>query len=234
MKHCRKIAVILGLICLAGDLYAQDPKELVPGYYVVVGAYAKSRENIAQNYVEVLRLKGPNALYGFNSTRNLYFVYLKYFDTLKESLRDMRNTRSQGEFTDAWVRVVSGDIALTPSIAAREEPARQEPAAPVLPQGPEKDAVEEVEPVAEEPAPAEPTVTDNEEIVQYPVMTLGNTEVFHSLYNARNNRIVDGEVEVVDTDRSRLITKVKGNEYLVLPDPKSKSGQLTLICESFG
>lgn len=65
-------------------------------------------------------------------------------------------------------------------------------------------------------------------------MTLGNTEVFLSLYNARNNRIVNGEVQVIDTDRSRLITNVKGNEYLVLPDPKSKSGQLTLVCESFG
>ena len=65
-------------------------------------------------------------------------------------------------------------------------------------------------------------------------MTLGNTEVFLSLYNARNNRIVDGTVQVVDTDRSRLITNVKGNEYLLLPDPKSKSGQLTLICEAFG
>jgi outer membrane protein OmpA-like peptidoglycan-associated protein len=82
--------------------------------------------------------------------------------------------------------------------------------------------------------PAAPVVSDNEEIVQYPVMTLGNTEVFLSLYNARNNRIVDGDIDVIDTERSRLITKVKGNEYLVLPDPKSKSGQLSLICESFG
>jgi len=65
-------------------------------------------------------------------------------------------------------------------------------------------------------------------------MTLGNTEVFLSLYNARNNRIVDGTVQVVDTDRSRLITNVKGNEYLLLPDPKSKSGQLTLNCEAVG
>jgi outer membrane protein OmpA-like peptidoglycan-associated protein len=45
---------------------------------------------------------------------------------------------------------------------------------------------------------------------------------------------VEGDVEVIDTERSRQITKVKGNEYLVLPDPKSKSGQLTLICEAFG
>jgi outer membrane protein OmpA-like peptidoglycan-associated protein len=77
-------------------------------------------------------------------------------------------------------------------------------------------------------------VTDNEAIKQYPKMTLGNTEVFLSLYNVRNNRIVDGDVQVIDTDRSRAITKVKGNEYLTLPDPKSKSGRLTLLCEAFG
>ena len=65
-------------------------------------------------------------------------------------------------------------------------------------------------------------------------MTLGNTEVFLSLYNARNNRIVDGYVQVIDTERSKALTRVKGNEYLLLPDPKSKSGQLTLICEAFG
>jgi len=41
-------------------------------------------------------------------------------------------------------------------------------------------------------------------------------------------------VDVVDTERAKLITKVKGNEYLNLPDPKSKSGQLTLICDVFG
>ena len=55
-----------------------------------------------------------------------------------------------------------------------------------------------------------------------------------SLFNARNNRIVEGDVEVIDTERAKLITKVKGNEYLNLPDPKSKSGQLTLICDVFG
>jgi outer membrane protein OmpA-like peptidoglycan-associated protein len=65
-------------------------------------------------------------------------------------------------------------------------------------------------------------------------MTLANTEVFLSLYNARNNRIIDGDVQVIDTERSRQMTKVKGNEYLKLPDPKSKSGQLTLLCEVFG
>jgi outer membrane protein OmpA-like peptidoglycan-associated protein len=58
--------------------------------------------------------------------------------------------------------------------------------------------------------------------------------VFLSLFYGTKNRVVDGEVSVIDTDRTRFITKVKGNDYLILPDPKSTSGQLTLTCEVFG
>ena len=74
MNNFTRIAFLFGLLCISGFMVPQNPKELAPGYYVVVGAYAKSRENIAQNYVETLRLKGRKEMYGFNSSRNLYFV----------------------------------------------------------------------------------------------------------------------------------------------------------------
>jgi outer membrane protein OmpA-like peptidoglycan-associated protein len=231
MNNFTKLVLLCGLLCISGQSLSQNSKELAPGYYVVVGAYAKTRKNVAQNYVEVLRLKGRQAMYGFNSKRNLYFVYLKYFNNLKDALHEMKETRKESEFSDAWVRVVSGDIKhpLPPVVKEQETPP-QEPAVAIKPEPP---AIESpvVQPAVQQP---EIVVAENPTIVQHAVMTLGNTEVFLSLYNARNNRIVDGQVNVVDTDRARLITSVKGNEYLVLPDPKSKSGQLTLICEAFG
>ncbi|HMG89495.1 MAG TPA: OmpA family protein [Chryseolinea sp.] len=242
MNNVIKYVILIGLLCYSNPLFCQNSDELAPGYYVVVAAYAKSRENVAQNFVEVLRLKGLSPSYGFNSSRNLYFVYLKYFDNLKESLQDMKHTRGKGEFTDAWVRVVHGDIGSSGNVSSTSPAAPSSP--PVTTERPNAaDVPTETKPVAVDsqpassalpPAESETEVTENPPIAQYPVMTLGNTEVFLSLYNARNNRIVDGMVEVVDTDRSRLMTKVKGNEYLLLPDPKSKSGQLTLICEAFG
>jgi hypothetical protein len=64
--------------------------------------------------------------------RNLYFVYLKYFDNLKQSLQDMKHTRGQGEFTDAWVRVVSGDIG-TPVSASPQPSKPSTPVAPSIP-----------------------------------------------------------------------------------------------------
>ena len=110
------LRILVGLVILhySAIAFAQDSKELAPGYYIVVSAYAKSKQKMAQQYVEVLKGKGHNAEYGYNSSRKFYFVYLKYFDNLRESLRDMKKTREQGSFTDAWVRVVSGDI---PSVA---------------------------------------------------------------------------------------------------------------------
>ncbi|NBP68141.1 MAG: OmpA family protein, partial [Cytophagia bacterium] len=60
------------------------------------------------------------------------------------------------------------------------------------------------------------------------------SEIFLSLFNAANNRIIDGDVQVIDTDRGKLLKTVKGNEYLTLPDPKNESGKVSLICDVFG
>ncbi len=204
---------------------SQTVGELKAGYYVVVAAYASTREEYAARYTTQLTAGGHSANFGFNSKKNLYFVYLSYFTDLKSSLVEMQQVRAQGKFTDAWVRVVSGDIIMAESTPAKTEEVKAETKpvtnTPVVQPAP---AAEEVPETAEE----------EQKIVQYPVMTLGNTEVFLSLYNATNNRVVDGDVQVIDTERNRLITTVKGNEYLILPDPKTKSGQLTLIAEVFG
>ncbi len=231
MKNFYYLGFIIGLITIYSSAYSQISNELKPGYYVVVSAYAKSRENVAKNYVELLNLKAHKAEYGFNSSRNLYFVYLSYFDNLKASLKEMRNTRNKGEFTEAWVRVIPGDIISAPLVTQAPVPVE---AVKPMPETITKDTNVSIVPTSEPVVEPDPAIIDNPEIKQYPVMTLGNTEVFLSLYHARNNRIVDGNVSVVDTDRAKQLTKVKGNEYLVLPDPKSKSGQLTLICDAFG
>ncbi|SKC78877.1 OmpA family protein [Ohtaekwangia koreensis] len=228
--------LLIALTSLSFNSFSQS-KELVPGYYVVVSAYASSRENLAKQYVEDLKQSGIAAEYGFDSGRKLYFVYLKYFTSLKESLKHMSATRKRGKFTDAWVRVIPGYIA-----ALQTTPPPPEVKTSTTPQGKNEEKNQTATPaktedIAAKEAPVDSAaeeVTENPPIVQHEVMTLGNTEVFLSLYNARNNRIVEGDVQVIDTERSRVMTRVKGNEYLVLPDPKSKTGQLTLICEAFG
>ncbi|NJM25840.1 MAG: OmpA family protein [Bacteroidia bacterium] len=212
-----------------------------PGYYVVVGAYSELKEDAAQSYVSTLKDKGHDAQYGFNSAKRLYFVYLRFHTDLRTSIRDMLATRSRGEFTDAWVRVVPGDIVMpeaatapapstvVPSTQTAQEPAGQN-AADARTATPADADVQ-----AKPDAPlVDDKIFEQPPIVQYNPMTLGNTEVFLSLFNATNNRIIDGEISVVDAEHNRLMKMVKGNEYMLLPDPKNNTGKVTLIAEVFG
>jgi outer membrane protein OmpA-like peptidoglycan-associated protein len=170
----------------------------------------------------------------------------------------MQRTRKDADFTDAWVRVIPGTVAVaaeSPSRTAQTKKAdlivqasnKREPEV-VTEKTPEnapvtKDKQQNIEPVKElqkdqsivyTPKPDGIVVTDNAPIKQFPKMTLGNTEVFLSLYNATNNRIVPGVVTVIEPESDKALKQVSGNEYLILPNPKNKSGKLVLQCEAFG
>jgi outer membrane protein OmpA-like peptidoglycan-associated protein len=238
--------------------FTQHQSELNPGYYIVVGAYAPTRENVAQNYTEVLTRRGYNAGYGFNSSKNVFFVYLKYFTDLKQSVQDMQATRKQPEFSQAWVRVIPGEIHpvsnnLPPLDKQRlaEEQRQKDALAKNKSEEPKQEFVKTSNPVSDTPkteiaktetaqntvmAKADDgiVVTDNAPIVQFPKMTLGNTEVFLSLFDQKHNRIVEGTVTVYDDEGNKVLKEVKGNEYFYLPNPRSKSGKLRLVCEAFG
>lgn len=86
--------------------------------------------------------------------------------------------------------------------------------------------------VKEEPADL-PDRTDKKDSVAMP-KDLRTAKVIFNLINATTNEPVDGEVEVVEPEKSKLLVKVKGNEDVTLPDPRTKEGRLTLISNSFG
>jgi outer membrane protein OmpA-like peptidoglycan-associated protein len=246
MKTCTTFLATFIVLCSTIPALSQKPKELVPGYYVVVGAYAPTRENVAKNYTEVLMRRGLDASYGFNSSRNYYYVYLHYYNNLKTSLTDMAKARKNEEFAQAWVRVIAGDIGTPPTVQTepiatpgKKEAVDAQPAAVSPPVVMAEEAKKEAASSKESTVYASTKtdmieVTDNPPIKQYEKITLANTEVFLSLFNSTNNRIVEGQVTVVDAEREKPLKQVKGNEYLTLPNPNSKSGKLKLVCEAFG
>lgn len=66
------------------------------------------------------------------------------------------------------------------------------------------------------------------------MFSFAETPVFFSLYNATNNRVIEGEVQIIDAERNVVLKKVKGNDYELLPNPKSKTGKLILVADIFG
>jgi outer membrane protein OmpA-like peptidoglycan-associated protein len=247
----KKFYLLALLAWLCGKLSAQTTNELPAGYYVVVAAYDNQREEYAARYTETLKAKNYQASYGFNKTKNLFFVYIDQKGNLKDALQSMYRVRKESSFEGAWVRVVPGIIGqsaeppkpvITPEVLAKtgDVPVKEEKRESKKEEKKETANIVDVplkeeQPVVTETKVEEQATTEPEEkIIQHTPMTLGNSEIFLSLFNASNNRIVDGEVTIVDAERGRVLKTVKGNEYTTLPDPKSTSGKLLMICDVFG
>lgn len=243
---------------------AQSPAvPLDKGYYVVVAAYRLGQETYAQNYINRINKDGINANYGADLGRKYLYVYLDYFKDFDESIQKMLNTRKNAGFEKAWVRIMKDDLGTRVELLANQEKtsdnetqpavAQKEPVAAISPSPAELKQKEEVAEETqtefiesklpengvkkeEEVAPA-PVVAKEEVVEENPITEpkpLAESSVYLSLYNATNNSQIEGEVEVIDIDRARLVEKIKGNEYVTLPDPKSKSGKISLIANVFG
>ncbi len=221
---------------------AQSDNTLDAGYYVVVSANSARYEIYAQEHVKVLRKRGyEEADYGFDVRRSKFLVYVEYFQSYVTSITRMRELRQAGEFADAWVRIIPGDMPRQvppspPSVPSTENTVEDHPTSEEADVETKKPEEEEVvlPPAEEKPAP---------DITEMPVMqkeaarkpnTLADIKVFLNLTNPTNNRIVEGEVQVVDTERAKLIKNVPGNEELLLPDPHTDTGALSLISDVFG
>lgn len=247
---CALLAIALFLPSFGN---AQQPTNttLSKGNYIVVAAYFSNQESYAQRYSSKLNEGGLHSSYGLEPTGKLYFVYLDQYPDFTESVQQMLKVRKEGTFDKAWVRVIKEGSAPTETIAIapkKEEPKNKEelkvkeepktkvnpqPEAAVVPVKPEEPLKVE-EKKLEQPAVITEVVENPPAKPVYVPQTLNNTQVFVSMYNLTNRQVVDGEVEVVDTERSKLITKVKGNTYVNLPNPGTKSGQLSLISNAFG
>lgn len=226
---------LLLVAACAPFLSVAQSEEPIPekGYYVILGAFAV-KDN-AVNFRKTVDEMGVKSSYGFLPSRGLYYVFVDGSKSLPSCLDQVKTVRMKKEYADAWVRFIEDEREL----AARKTNPVEQPKPTVAAEivaNPEPAKKDSVVVAIEEPQP-EPEVEEPATKIFVPItsqMTLENMDTFLSLYNEANDRVVDGKVQVVDTDRGRLITEVKGNSYLKLPDPKSQSGRLSLICEAFG
>lgn len=220
---------IIGLIFLSLFInhtvsFSQSTKDLDAGYYIVVSAYSPARESVAQQYIKKLQSDGYEAEYGMDAKRHLLLVYIQYFGDFKAAIQNMTQTRKAGVFTDAWVRVIPGDIPQKAPSEINEE--KVPPPAPA-----EKMKAEDQEgQTKDKPAPVFIPNKDKEEKIPEG----DSIKAFVNLFYVTRNRIVDGRVDVIDTERSKLLKTVNGNEFVYLSGPETSSQSLTLIVDVFG
>ncbi len=207
-----------------------ETKNLPQGNYLVVAAFSPSHEDYAIRLAARLNKEGHRTAYGFEATRKYWYVYFDQFVTLEECVSACSKIRNEEDFADAWVHTVTEVTASKTPLAAKAGIQEQKKETVTVPIIEETSIVEakKIEPVITE-------VVENPSAAPvYLPQTLKNTPVFLSLYNSTSNEVIDGEVEVVNRESGKLISRAKGNTYITLPNPGTKSGNLTLVNNTFG
>jgi outer membrane protein OmpA-like peptidoglycan-associated protein len=230
-----KIYIYL-LILISYSTFAQSSqvaKKLPEGNYLVVAAFSPEHEDYALRKTELLNKNGLHAAYGFEATRKYWYVYFNQITTLDECVSEYEKIRKDSAFADAWVHTIKNQADLKEPVITV---AKTESEPQLQKEQPVSIAITEAPKIEEKKT--ELVVT---EVVENPKsapvflpQTLKNTPVFLSLFNLQNNEVIEGEVEVVNAETSKLIGRVKGNDYIKLPNPGTKSGNLTLISNTFG
>lgn len=225
------LAIVLGLSSLSFTDPTPKGEYLQKGYYIVVAAYRIGQEKYMEAYVAKLNKSGLHTKYGYDLGRKFYYIYLDYYTDFNESIDQMLKTRKEGGFTDAWVRIMKEGYNPQPIADLNKNQAEAQPdviaVTEVKPETKSEELVSErMEVKAEEPKIEKPVSKDPP--------PLKEASVLFYTYNPTNSEPIDGEVEIVDGDIARLIQKVKAHEVATLPDPKNKSGKISLIGSSFG
>lgn len=160
--------------------------------------------NNAVAYRQSLVARGFSARIAKDLNSGLHYVHLGKAPSKQSAVTSVMSLRQTAEFKDAWVKTVGYQPLALDDGAGPADTQRLLVEVPVTPQ---------------------------KSLVEYEV---SNTEVFLHMYNAANDKMIDGTIEIIDTERSRLIEKTRGNNYYVLPDPKSKTKRITMIGDVFG
>lgn len=239
-SHASALAIVLLFLSIASAKAANDPTPkggyLAKGYYIVVAAYRIGQEKYMESYVNKLNNTGLHTKYGYDFGRKYYYIYLDYYTDFDESIQKMLEARKAGGFSLAWVRIMKEDYAPAPVNEVKTDPVAEvkpDPAKeiPVKEETKTEGVVSNpVEIVVEEPRAETQFKTE----VKKETPPLKEAMVLFYLYNPTSGEPIEGEVEIIDPDVSKLVKKVKAHEVVPMIDPRNKSGRVSLTGSSFG
>jgi outer membrane protein OmpA-like peptidoglycan-associated protein len=227
------LIILIGLSSFTFTDPAPKGEYLQKGYFIVVAAYRIGQEKYMEAYVAKLNNTGKHAKYGYDAGRKFYYIYLDYYNDFNESIQEMLNTRKSGGFADAWVRIMKEGENPTPLAEEKKiAPEEVKPGTnPTVVVEEKKEPAKEIL-IVEEPKEVKVPEANKEKPIAQPPLKEAN--VLFYLYNPTNSEPIEGQVEIIDSDVARLIKKVNAHEILPIPDPKNKTGKVSLIGTSFG
>jgi outer membrane protein OmpA-like peptidoglycan-associated protein len=221
--------------------------------YVVIGAFSIHKNAIRFTSHAHNDLNMP-AQFELNEDRKLYYVYVLSTLDRSQAIKIAMRLRHDSEFTDTWV--YSGGFGEVHSLNGNSSrgidinPVTQQKMT-IISSNEEKDKTNMAS-GSEVPAnaglipgrtettnagqqtanekSAEPSVLANETVVE---SVDGKAFVF-KIFRGVDNEVVEGDVDVVDSEKARKLASYKGNATVRVSPPSAKSNNLSLICDVFG
>jgi outer membrane protein OmpA-like peptidoglycan-associated protein len=212
--------------------------------FVVIGAFAIP--NNAKRFTEQVNKKHLHAQFMINPNRNLYYVYVLSTIDRAEAIDEALRLRKQPEFADTWV--YNGTLGNTMSSSDEQMPSRGVDINPVTEQKIEN-VQQDDQSQGSKSAPGIVATTMAVESTQQNVTAetppaaeqtseldrgVEGANFYFKIFRADDNQKVEGDVDVIDIDRTRKVGTYKGNTGVKVTNPASKSGNVSLVCEVFG
>ncbi len=232
MKKCY-VFCLIGLLILQSAFKApgQLPDPQYPNY-VVIGAFEFKKNAVKFSSKASSEFK---VMYEINPNRNLYYVYILKTKDRQEAIAEALRLQANSPYNDTWV--YSGPLGSDRGIIKGSDinPVTEEAIVSVKP----TDAPVVQANVTEEPAVAvekvEEMVEDEAEVeMPLPANDDKQKNFFFKIYRADNSSELEGNVDVIDVERSRKLGTYEGNKAVQISSPGTSSGNISLLCEVFG
>ena len=249
MKNSRFFAlgvIFLTIVSLqplgAGTKRDQSNNTLTSPNYVVIGAFA-IQKNASKFAAEAVK-KNHHAKFEINANRNLYYVFVMTTDDHGVAISEALRLRKESPYFDTWVyNGLLGEAGINvKGTDINPESQQKIENVPTSENITEKSPVvttvvsESGTPVTESKTEEQSTAISEEkqDVASEPEEEIEGKGFYFKIFRADDGAQVEGDVNVIDSERSRKIGTFTGNKRIGISDPKSKADDLSLVCEVFG
>jgi outer membrane protein OmpA-like peptidoglycan-associated protein len=223
--------VALGMVVFISSAFSQatagdtDNPAPQPTNYVVIGAFSIHKNAI--RFTSAANKQNLEAKYEMNTNRNLYYVYVLSTNDKQQAIEEALRLRKESPYNDTWVYngLFGQDTDLVKGTDINPETKQD------ISEVADKSS-ETIQQVAE--AVIVTPVQDPSKTENTPDESVVGKNFYFKIFRTDDKTQIEGNVTVIDSERSKRIGTYAGNKQVRLSNPGNKEGKISLICEVFG
>jgi outer membrane protein OmpA-like peptidoglycan-associated protein len=206
-------------------------------HYVVIGAFALQKNAI--RFTETMNREHYAAQFEINQSRKLYYVYVLNTSDRAQAIAEANRLRQQTKFKDTWVfNGPLGDVHIQSNAGVDINPTNQTEMVNVHTEDHKQELITKdpiINTVDQPSAPNKASIQSNSISGKLNEKSkVDSKNFFFKLYRSTDSDVVEGEVDIIDMDKTKRLGSYKGNSTVSISNPANTSGIVSAVCEIFG